>query len=68
MSKHGFDSTRFELWQNNWITSQDPGFVNPDQQNFNLKEDAAVFEEIPGFEPIPYSDIGLYEDQYRDDL
>ncbi len=68
VSKHGFDSTRFELWQNNWITSQDPGFVNPDQQNFNLKEDAAVFEEIPGFEPIPYSDIGLYEDQYRDDL
>jgi hypothetical protein len=68
ISKHGFDSTRFEVWQNNLITDQNPGFVDLENQNFNLKENAMVFDQIPGFEPIPYKDIGLYEDRYRDEF
>ena len=30
------------------------------------REDAAVFERIPEFEPIPFEKIGLYKDKYRD--
>ncbi|HKK64042.1 MAG TPA: right-handed parallel beta-helix repeat-containing protein [Bacteroidales bacterium] len=43
----------------NWITDEDPGFVNPEEMNFELKEDAKAFEKIPGFEPIPFSQIGV---------
>ncbi len=65
ISKHGFDSTRFEVWDNNWITEEHPGFEDMENKNFNLKKDAKVFEKIPGFENIPYNEIGLYEDEYR---
>lgn len=43
----------------NWITDEDPGFVDLEMLNFNLKEDARLFEEIPGFQPIPFDSIGL---------
>jgi len=68
VSKHGFDSTRFEVWDNNWITDQNPGFVSIEQENFNLKNDAKVFKEVPGFEPIPFDEIGIHQDEYRNIL
>lgn len=43
----------------NWITEENPGFVNEDELNFELKEDAKVFEVIPDFKPIPFSKIGV---------
>lgn len=43
----------------NWITDEDPGFINEEEMNFELKEDAKAFEAIPGFEPIPFSKIGV---------
>ncbi|MEX2567592.1 MAG: right-handed parallel beta-helix repeat-containing protein [Cyclobacteriaceae bacterium] len=43
----------------NWITDEDPGFVDEENMNFELKENAKAFKEIPGFEPIPFSKIGV---------
>ena len=36
--------------------------------DFNLKSDARVFKEIPGFQPIPWDKIGLYKDKWRTKL
>ncbi|QOD62430.1 right-handed parallel beta-helix repeat-containing protein [Polaribacter haliotis] len=43
----------------NWITDENPGFVNEEAQNFNLKKDAKAFEKIPGFKNIPFDKIGV---------
>lgn len=43
----------------NWITDQNPGFVNEEEMNFELKEDAKAFKEIPAFEAIPFNKIGV---------
>ncbi len=65
ISKHGFDSTRFEVWEHNWITDEDPGFFDISNNDFTLKENAVVFRKIPGFKPIPFNKIGLYKDRFR---
>jgi len=49
----------------NWLTQSDPGFVNVEKMNFQLREDSTVFKKIPGFERIPFDQIGLYIDEYR---
>ena len=51
--------------KNNWVTKEDPGFVDMKNKNFNLKPDAKVYKMIPGFEPIPFDKMGTYKDQYR---
>ncbi|MFC2090022.1 right-handed parallel beta-helix repeat-containing protein [Bacteroidota bacterium] len=43
----------------NKVFDSDPGFVDYSAGNLNLKPDAEVFKEIPGFEEIPFSKIGL---------
>jgi hypothetical protein len=48
-----------------FVTQEDPGFVDWASKNFKLREDSAVFERIPEFEPIPFEKIGLYNDEYR---
>jgi len=48
----------------NYVTSQDPGFVDPDHWNFQLKPDSPVYDRI-GFRPIPFEEIGLYQDEHR---
>jgi hypothetical protein len=52
--------------KNNFVTKDDPGFVDMKNGNFNLKENSKVFKEIPGFQKIPFSKIGIYMDEYRD--
>ncbi|HJU84599.1 MAG TPA: right-handed parallel beta-helix repeat-containing protein [Holophagaceae bacterium] len=42
----------------NWQTTTDPGFVDAAHQNWALKPDAAVYQQIPGFQPIPFQEIG----------
>lgn len=49
----------------NWETRGDPGFVDPEALDFRLEEGSAVFEQIPGFRPIPHDRIGLYVDRFR---
>ena len=35
-------------------------FVDPENGDYTLRDDAPVFDEIPGFEQIPLSEIGRY--------
>ena len=49
----------------NWVTDEDPGFVDAAGMNFQLKADSAVWTKIPGFQRIPFERIGLYTDEYH---
>jgi hypothetical protein len=51
--------------ENNWVTKEDPGFVDMKNKNFTLKPDAKAFQMIPGFEPVPFDKMGTYKDAYR---
>jgi hypothetical protein len=42
----------------NFMTQGDPGFVDAATMNFALKEDAEVYRRLPGFRPIPFSQMG----------
>jgi len=46
----------------NWV-GPDPGFVDPDKMNFELKPDAVAWQT--GFKKIPVDQIGLQEDEFR---
>jgi hypothetical protein len=37
----------------NWITDQDPGFIDAAAGNYDLKPGAAAFTRLPGFRPTP---------------
>jgi hypothetical protein len=52
----------------NWVTEQDPGFVNAGKGDFRLKPNAEVFRRLPGFKPIPFEKMGLYRDELRPSL
>lgn len=49
----------------NWSTAQDPGFVDAAAGDFRLKPDAEVFSKLPGFQPIPFEQMGLFKDTLR---
>lgn len=51
--------------ENNYLTNEDPGFVDMQKGNFMLKENSLVFKKLPGFKPIPFNKMGLYKDEYR---
>jgi hypothetical protein len=42
----------------------DPGFANPAKRDFTLGGDSAVYDRF-GFRPIPFEEIGPYEDEFR---
>jgi hypothetical protein len=48
----------------NYLTSQDPGFADAKRLNFQLKPAAAVLDRF-GLRPVPFDQIGLYEDDLR---
>ena len=52
----------------NFVTVADPGFVDLAKGNLGLKPESVVFQKIPGFEPIPFDQIGLQTDAYRRSL
>jgi len=52
----------------NWMTQDDPGFVNMGSGDFSLKAGSGVFEKIEGFEPLPFGKMGLYRDAWRREL
>ena len=52
-------------FKNNWSTNKDPGFVDMAAGDFTLRQDSPVFNEISGFEPVPFSRMGLYTDPWR---
>ncbi len=43
----------------NFVTDQDPGFVDMAAGNFALKTDSVVYKKLPDFKPIPFDEIGL---------
>jgi len=49
----------------NFVTDEDPGFIDAARMNFQLKDDSVVYRKIPGFKKIPFGNIGLYQDQFR---
>ncbi len=48
----------------NRIFTTDPGFVNAEKGEYNIKPDAEFYKKT-GFNPIPIDEIGLYTDNYR---
>jgi len=68
----GYDETyrwvgehaQFEIGLN-LISSQDPGFIDKADLNFQLSDDSPVYKELPEFKKIPFAAIGLYIDEYR---
>ena len=57
------DGGRQDL-RDNWITHEDPGLVSRERHDFRLKAESPAFDRI-GFRPIPFDEIGLYQDEYR---
>jgi hypothetical protein len=49
------------------FTEGDPGFVDAGKMNFQLKDDSPVYKQVPGFQRIPFEQIGLVRDEYRTD-
>ncbi len=45
--------------QSNWITTENPGFENGEEQVFQLHTNAKVYDKIPDFQCIPFEKIGL---------
>lgn len=48
----------WELDASNLTLSHDPGFVDFEHGNLNLREDSEIFRAIPGFKAIPFSEMG----------
>ncbi|WP_423126713.1 right-handed parallel beta-helix repeat-containing protein [Gaoshiqia sp. Z1-71] len=53
------DKKFLEYGDHNYITHDDPGFVNKKEQDFRLRKDSDVFAKVPGFQAIPFEQIGL---------
>jgi len=52
-------------FKNNYVTLEDPGFVDVENKNFQLRDDSIVYQKVPEFKKIPFEKIGLYLDEYR---
>jgi hypothetical protein len=50
---------------NNVTLTTDPGFADPANHDYTLPIDSDALKQIPGFEPIPFREIGLRLDAYR---
>ncbi len=58
----GCGEVKSNRWVTNatqFVTAEDPGFVNMQQRDFRLKPDSPVFACIPGFAPLPLEKMGL---------
>jgi hypothetical protein len=42
-----------------WAGTEDPGFEDAAHGHFQLRTNAPVFQRLPGFQPIPFDQIGL---------
>jgi hypothetical protein len=45
------------------LVGVDPLFVDENQENFSLRKESPAFDR--GFKPIPFDEIGIYEDKLR---
>jgi len=60
--QNGLDSLGIVMIENN-IVDEDPGFIDPANGIFELRDDAPAYAR--GFEPIPFKEIGLITDDIR---
>lgn len=51
--------------ENNYETSDNPGFTDLPNLNFQLKSDSIIWQKIGGFENINFDKMGLYLNEYR---
>ena len=53
--------------ENNLVVAEfdEVGLERSGDLGLRLKKDAPVFERVPGFEAIPFADIGLFVDEFR---
>jgi hypothetical protein len=56
------------LSSSNRSYQENPGFADIARLDFGLKPDAQLLRDVPGFQPIPVTQIGLYADEYRKSL
>ncbi|MFP4978969.1 Ig-like domain-containing protein [Paenibacillus sp. CN-4] len=54
-----YDKFNLVQYANNWVTNEDPGFVNLAGGDLSLRPDAPVFDAIPNFPDIPFNEIGI---------
>ncbi len=59
IQKRGTKLDNWGVMENNFITEEDPGFVDAENMDFTFRDDSPVFSEIPGFKKIPFDKIGL---------
>ena len=45
--------------------AEDPGFAAMENLNLKLRPESRVFQDVTGFEYIPFDRIGLFKDAYR---
>lgn len=57
------DETIMKELKGNTVVETEPGFMNMQKENFQLKDDSPAWKL--GFKPIPFERIGLYVDEYR---
>lgn len=50
--------SRWAEWWNNWVTDQDPGFIDIENPLKGFKADAEIFRKIAGFPELPFDRIG----------
>lgn len=48
----------WDLDETNLTLDHDPGFVDFQGGDLNLRDDSEIFKKIPGFEKIPFSEMG----------
>lgn len=53
--------------ENNLITDEDMGVTVSENGEVTISEDSEIYDLVPGFQPIPFERMGLYNDQYRTD-
>lgn len=53
---HG--NAAWATWKDNWVTTEDPGFIDPKNPLKGFRKDAPIYQKIPGFPRLPFADIG----------
>ena len=48
--------------ETNFITNEDPGFVDEANKNYALRSDSIVYKKIPDFVAPPFEKMGLVDD------
>lgn len=56
------------LFGKNKAYKKDVGFIDYKNLDLNLKNDAQLFMDFPGFQSIPFNKIGLFTDEYRKEV